>query len=88
MEAAPTLRCLDALDVFGFQPFFTGDDLEGNDVAFIQVFESLPGDGRVMHKNVLPGTLADEPEPLFIVEPFDFAAGHNDSLICEAVSKK
>jgi len=73
------LRTLHALDVFGFQTFFAGDDLKGHRVALIQCFESLAGYGRVMHENVLTGTLGDEAEPFLVIEPLDFAAGHNDS---------
>src|SRR6267143_6944762 len=29
-----------------------------------------------MHENILPGILSDETKPFFVVEPFDFAAGH------------
>jgi hypothetical protein len=71
-----TLRCLHALDVLGFQPFFAGDNLKGNFIAFVEGFESRADYGRVMHEDILTGTLGDKPESLFIVEPLDFAAGH------------
>jgi hypothetical protein len=67
---------LHTLDVFGFQPFFAGNNLEGHDVAFIEGFEARTDNGRVMHKDVLAGILGDETEALFIVEPLDFATGH------------
>jgi hypothetical protein len=79
MLTAQALWSLYALNMFGFQPFFTRNDFEGNNVALIQGFESLTGDGGMMHKYILPGTLGNEAKPFFIIEPLDFAAGHNDS---------
>jgi len=80
-DGARTLSRLHALDIMGFQPFFAGDDLEGNLVAFIQGFESLTRDGRVVHEDILAGILGDEAEPFFVVEPLDFAAGHISLLM-------
>jgi hypothetical protein len=71
-----TLRYLHALDVLGFQPFFAGDNLKRNFIAFVKGFESRADDGRVMHEDILTGTLGNKPESLFIVEPLDFAASH------------
>jgi len=75
-DCARALRRTYALDVRSFQSLFAGDDLEGNFVAFIQGFESLTGDGRVVHEYILAGILGDEAEAFFIVEPLDFAASH------------
>jgi hypothetical protein len=71
-----TLRYLQALDVLGFQPFFADDNLKGNFITFVESFESRADDGRVMHEDILAGTLGDKPESLFIVEPLNFAASH------------
>jgi hypothetical protein len=70
------LRCLHALDVLCFQTLFTGYDFKGNFIAFVEGFESRPDDGRVMHEDILTGTLGDKPESLFVVEPLNFAASH------------
>ena len=32
---------------------------------------------RVMHEDILARILGDETKPLLIVEPLDFATGHN-----------
>ena len=66
-----------ALNVLGFQPFITGNDIKGDVFALIQCFESRADNRRMMHKDVLPGILGDEPKPFFIIEPLDFATGHN-----------
>jgi hypothetical protein len=33
-----------------------------------------------MHENVLTGILGDKAKPFFVVEPLDFATGHNELL--------
>jgi hypothetical protein len=77
-----------ALDVLGFQTFFTGDDFKGNFIAFVESFESRADDGRVMHEDILTGTLGNKPESLFIVEPLDFAAGHISLLMLRGSAPK
>jgi hypothetical protein len=77
---ALTLRRLDALNVLRFQPFVAVDNFEGNLVAFIQCFESRTRDGSVVYKNILPGILGDKAKPFFVVEPLNFATGHNELL--------
>jgi hypothetical protein len=87
----PAVRRRHALDILGFQPFVAGYNFEGHFVAFIQGFKSRANDGRVMHENVLAGTLGDEPEPFFVVKPLNFAASHNKTpelLRCLSESKK
>jgi hypothetical protein len=42
------LRCLNAMDVLGFQSFFAGNHLEGDDVTFIEGFKTGPVNRRVM----------------------------------------
>jgi hypothetical protein len=78
-DCARALSRIYALDVFSYQTFFAGDDLEGNFVAFVQGFESLTRYGRMMHEDILARTLGDEAEAFFVIEPFDFAASHNCS---------
>ncbi|HSY19212.1 MAG TPA: hypothetical protein VK815_12795 [Candidatus Acidoferrales bacterium] len=73
------LRRTQTLDVLGFQTFVAGDDVEGDLFSFVQGFKASPGNGRMMHENVLPAALGDEAKPLFIVKPLNFAAGHNCS---------
>jgi hypothetical protein len=34
----------------------------------------------VVHKNILTGILGDKAKPFFIVEPLNFATGHNELL--------
>jgi hypothetical protein len=77
MGVTPALHRSHALDILGFQPFVAGDNIEGNFVSFIQGFESRTRDGRVMHENVLTRILGDKAKPFFVVEPLDFATGHN-----------
>ena len=77
-----------ALNVLGFQPFVADDDIEGDIVALIQGFESRADNGRMMHKHVLPGILGDEPKPFFIIEPLDFATGHNLLLTSRGATLK
>jgi hypothetical protein len=67
------------LNILGLKPFVTGDNFKGDLVAFIQRFEPCTGYGRMMHENVLPGTLGDEAKPFFVVKPLHFAACHNCS---------
>jgi hypothetical protein len=78
---------LNALDVLGLQPFIAADNVKGDFVAFIEGLEPRAHDGRMMHKDILPGILSDEAKPLFIIEPLDFATGHKLLLIFEASSK-
>jgi len=33
-----------------------------------------------MHENVLTGIVGDKAKPFFVVEPLDFATGHNELL--------
>jgi hypothetical protein len=76
-KTSALLLRMHALNVLGFQPFITDDHIEQNLVSLVQCFESRTDNGRMMHKDVLPGTLGDEPKPFFIIEPLDFATGHN-----------
>jgi hypothetical protein len=80
LARTPALHRTHALDILGFKPFIAGYDIEGNFVSFIQGFEPRTRDGRVMHENVLSCILGDEAKPFFIVEPLDFATGHNELL--------
>jgi hypothetical protein len=75
------LRQMHALDVLSLQPFVAGDHVEGDFVAFIKSFKSRTDNGRVMHEDVLPGTLGDKPKPFFVVEPLHFATSHSQLLI-------
>jgi hypothetical protein len=77
ISPSPALRRTHALDVLGFKPFVTRDNIEGHFVTFIQGFEARTRDGRVMHEYVLPGILGDKAKPFFVVEPLDFATSHN-----------
>src|SRR6267378_119057 len=65
-----------ALNVLGFGSLIAGYDVEQDFFALIQCLVSLSDNRCVMHKDILPGLLCDEPETFFIVPPFDFAAGH------------
>ena len=64
---------------WAFNPFSLGTTSKETSSPSLRVLNPVPDNGRMMHKHILPGTLGDEPEPFFIVEPLDFAAGHNDS---------
>jgi len=64
------------LDVLGFEPFRAFNDLEIDNFPFVQSFEAIAKDGRVVNEYVFTGVLRDEAESLFVVKPFDFAAGH------------
>jgi hypothetical protein len=75
----PGLRSLKALDVLGLQPFFAGNDLEGDDVAFIEGFKAGSDNRRMMDENVLTRFLGDEAETFLIVEPLYLATCHIDS---------
>jgi len=67
---------MQALHVLGFQTFVAGYDFEGDFFAFIERFESGADDGRVMHENVLAGTLGDKAKPFLVIEPLYFATSH------------
>jgi hypothetical protein len=42
----------------------------------------------VMNEHILAGFLCNEPKTLLVVEPLDFAAGHNSFLVAETQIKK
>src|SRR5271170_5250718 len=42
----------------------------------------------MMHEDILAGVLGDKAKPFFIVEPLDFATGHNLLLIFERPKMK
>jgi len=67
---------MEALHVLGFQTFVAGYDFEGDFFAFVERLESSADYGRVMHKDVLAGTLGDKAKPFFVVEPLYFATSH------------
>ena len=81
MPAGSLLR---ALNILRLQTFGALDNLKVNDFAFIQGFKALSLDGSVMNKHILAGFLGDEAKPFLIVEPLDFATGHNLLLFSEA----
>src|SRR5436190_4703755 len=63
-----------------FRSLFAGNDLEGNDVAFLEGFESLADDGRVMHEHILAGFLRSE-------EHTSELQSHSD-LVCRLLLEK
>jgi hypothetical protein len=67
---------MQALHVLGFQAFVAGYDFKGDFLAFIEGFKPGAEDGRVMHENVLAGTLGDKAKPFLVIEPLYFAASH------------
>jgi len=71
---------MEALHVLGFQTFVAGYDFEGDFFPFIESFESSADNGRVMHKDVLAGTLGYKAEPFFVIEPLYFATSHSQLL--------
>lgn len=72
---AVSLRSL-PLDVLSFEPFRAFNDLEIDNFPFVQSFEAIAKDGRMVNEHVFTGILSNEAESLFVVEPLDFAAGH------------
>src|SRR5436190_12486097 len=66
-----------ALDVLGFGTFLAIDNFEVDQFSFLQGFEALPLDARMMDKDVLSSFLSDEPITPLVVEPFHFSTGHN-----------
>ena len=79
MDSLRRVRVL-ALDVLGLGSFFTGHNVEDNSFAFIKRLETSPRNRRMMHEHVWPTFLHDEAEPMFVIEPFYFAAGHSIPL--------
>jgi hypothetical protein len=76
------------LDVLGFQTLGAFHNLELNGFSFVQGFEALSLDRGVMNEHILAGFLGYETESFFVVEPLDFAAGHNIYLVAETQIKK
>src|SRR6267378_3495735 len=74
------MRCglgLNSLDILGFRPLVTADDIKTHFFPFVQGLEARAENGSVMHKHILTRVLSNETEPLFIVEPFNFTTGHS-----------
>ena len=72
---------LGALNVLGFESLAAFDQLKADGLAFVEGFEAPASDRGVVDEDVLTGILGDEAEALFVVEPFDFAAGHTVLLL-------
>lgn len=70
---------MSALNLFGLWALVAGDDLEYDLFPFVQRFESVAQNCRVMHKNILPGILSDKSKTLRIIPPFYFATRHISS---------
>ena len=77
-----------ALDVLSFQAFGAFDNLKLHGFPFVQGFEALTLNGGVMNEHILAGILGNETKTFFVVEPLDFATGHNFFLVAEAQIKK
>ena len=77
-----------ALDVLSFQTFGAFDNLKLDGFPFVQGFEALTLNGGVMNEHILAGILGNETKTFFVVEPLDFAAGHNIFLVAETQIKK
>ena len=73
----PSGLLLGAMNVLRLQAFCAFDNLKVDYLPFVQGFETLALNGGVMYEYILTGLLGDETKPLFIVEPLDFATGHN-----------
>lgn len=65
------------LDVFCLQTLFAGDDVEDDLITFIERSEALALNSAIVDEYVLAGFLCDETETMFVIEPFNFAAGHS-----------
>jgi hypothetical protein len=74
-------RRINAQNVFGFGPLFTGDDIEGDLIAGLQGFESFAKDARMMDEDILAGLLGNEPEPFRVIPPFNSSTRHSSSLL-------
>ena len=68
---------LSAFDVFGLETFFAGNDVKVDLVALVEGPETVALDCAIVDKYVLTGFLSDKAEPVFIIKPLYFAAGHN-----------
>src|SRR5579871_2846089 len=75
--SAARLMRVGTLDVFCLETLFAGHDVEVDLVAFIERSEALALNSAIMDEYVLTGFLSDETESVFIIEPFNFAAGHS-----------
>jgi hypothetical protein len=77
------------LDVLCLQSLVAFDDIELDDLTFVQGFKALTEDCGMMHEHILAGFLNDETEALLVVEPLDLAAaGHSLSPDLGAQNKK
>jgi hypothetical protein len=77
-----------ALDVLSFQALRAFDNLKLDGFPFVQGFEALSLNGGVMNEHILAGFLCNKTKTLLVVEPLDFAAGHNSFLVAETQIKK
>ena len=77
-----------ALDVLSLQTFGAFDNLKLDGFAFVQGFEALSLNGGVMNEHILAGILGNETKSFLVVEPLDFATGHNFFLVAETQIKK
>jgi hypothetical protein len=73
---------MNPLNILRLGAFIAADDIEADFLAFVEGLEAGTENGSVMDENILSRVLGDEPEPLFIIEPFDFATGHIFLLRC------
>jgi hypothetical protein len=75
----PVQALLSALNVLRFQSFVAGDHFKSDHLTLVQSFETAAHNGRVVHKDVLPGVLGDKAKPFFVIKPLNFTTSHNVS---------
>ena len=56
-------------------------NIELDRFAFLQRFETIPFERRIMDKDILSGFEPNETKPLSIIEPFDSSFGFHPALL-------